>query len=310
MSRISNILAIVASSLLTTACAAYTGVDTTPKISSKEVRRQKVTLTAEQKLLDDIVPLAPRQWQPGMTFVVTDPRVNLIFDAASDPVDTLGHGTALALVSAKPITSYTGREVVELRFSDGDGRTLIYRPSVQYTNFIESERFEVPFTVQQALIDSVASRLVGRRFYILPQRRLDADGNPVNGLRYQPVTITDVTLGNDVQPLQVWFDTADGSRQALMMTVGATSGALRNLNTLFAIDNPRRQHPEISDKNWQLITQSRVAPGMTPDECRLALGRPANVLHMATTMGPGEQWTYENGVYLVFIDGALVKYRQ
>lgn len=305
-----NIFCIGILAFLTSGCAAYTGVDTTAKITAKDVRRQGVTVTAEQSLLGDIAPVPPRDWQPGMMFAVTDKRVNMIFDAASDATDSIAHGTLLALVSAQGVPTYTGREVAELQFTDSLGHRLIYRTSASYADFIEGSHFVVPFLYQKAMLDSVASRLVGKQLYILQQRRLDANGDPVNGLRYQPVTVTGVTLGSDVQPLKVWFDTADGQRQALMLTVGAFSGDILNFNSLFAINNPRKQHDDISDENWTLITQSRVALGMTRDECRLALGRPAAVQHLSTTMGPGEQWTYENGVYLIFIDGALAKFRQ
>lgn len=249
-------------------------------------------------------------WQPGMVFVVTDPRVAVIFDPASTSTDTLQTGDHIKLISAKPVKSFTGDEVVELRFTDPHEGVLIYRPALSYNAFVESARLEIPFTVQQCLIDSVAARLVGREFYILPQRRLDASLTPANGKRYMPVTITEVTVGNAVQPLTVWFNDENGNRCALLMTIANTSGATRNFEHLFALTSPRKRYASISDETWQLITQSRVAQGMTPDECRLALGAPDNVLRVPTTMGMGERWTYDSGVYLIFEDGTLARFRQ
>ena len=49
---------------------------------------------------------------------------------------------------------------------------------------------------------------------------------------------------------------------------------------------------------------------MTRDECRLALGTPDSI-DRATTVGNThfERWSYENGVYLLFEDGYLSKFR-
>lgn len=310
MSRINNILAYLTAALALTSCAAYTGVDTTAKITAKDVKRQHVTVTPEQSFLAGIEPVAPRRWQPGMVFTVTDPRIAVIFDPASTSSDTLRTGDRLLLQSARPVNSFSGEEVVELRFVDAHNGSLIYRPTISYTQFVESNRLEVPFAVQQCLIDSVAARMVGKEFYVLPQRRLDENLQPVNGRRYQPVTITGVTVGNAVQPLTVWFTDENGQKRALLMTVASTSGATRNFESLFAVMPPRKRYPNISDETWELITQSRLALGMTPEECRLALGAPDNVLRVPTTMGMGERWTYDNGVYLIFEDGALARFRQ
>jgi hypothetical protein len=49
---------------------------------------------------------------------------------------------------------------------------------------------------------------------------------------------------------------------------------------------------------------------MTSSECRLALGAPNDYTRVPTTGGMVERWTYDNGVYLMFEDGVLTRYRK
>ncbi len=59
-----------------------------------------------------------------------------------------------------------------------------------------------------------------------------------------------------------------------------------------------------------MIVCSRVRAGMTRDECRLALGQPTDILRIPTNGGMQERWTYSDGIYLVFDDGFLTRYRR
>ena len=94
------------------------------------------------------------------------------------------------------------------------------------------------------------------------------------------------------------------------MSVGKGRGATRTFDSLFAFDNPRNRYPEIKDDVWELITRSRVREGMTRDECRLALGQPSDILRIPTYGGMQERWTYTDGIFLIFDDGFLTKYRR
>lgn len=61
---------------------------------------------------------------------------------------------------------------------------------------------------------------------------------------------------------------------------------------------------------WTNIINNRVSPGMTLDECRLALGSPAKVSRRPDHSVLREIWSYENGIYLMFVDGILSSYRR
>ena len=49
---------------------------------------------------------------------------------------------------------------------------------------------------------------------------------------------------------------------------------------------------------------------MTMEECRLALGSPREVERDATYGALIERWIYENGIYLLFSDGILTRFRR
>ncbi|MDE6513468.1 MAG: hypothetical protein K2L05_04720, partial [Muribaculaceae bacterium] len=84
----------------------------------------------------------------------------------------------------------------------------------------------------------------------------------------------------------------------------------RTFANQFSLTNPRKNYPQISDTNWNLISQGRVALDMTREECRLALGAPSQVDREALPNGIFERWIYEDGVYLFFTDGLLTRFRQ
>lgn len=56
--------------------------------------------------------------------------------------------------------------------------------------------------------------------------------------------------------------------------------------------------------------RGQVAEGMTKEECTLSLGAPQSVDRVPTHGGLLERWVYDNGVYLVFADGILERFRQ
>lgn len=139
-----------------------------------------------------------------------------------------------------------------------------------------------------------------------------ADGSKsVNGLRHIPVRIVDVMPGNGAFPLRVVFKPEDSTvNYSVYMSVGSMRTSTRNFDTLFAFENPRKQYPDITDDNWQLIMHSRVAEGMTRDECRLALGSPQTIGQRPARAGMVEYWSYSDGIYLLFEEGYLTFYRR
>lgn len=65
------------------------------------------------------------------------------------------------------------------------------------------------------------------------------------------------------------------------------------------------QYKEIQDDAWEQITLGKVKTGMTKAECKLSLGNPNEVKKIPTYSGLREQWIYNSGAYLFFVDDLL-----
>ncbi len=125
-----------------------------------------------------------------------------------------------------------------------------------------------------------------------------------------PVTVTGVTAGNAVFPLQVLFTDESGSTYAVYITADTESRSGRTFHHTFSMTDPRKKYPAVSDDNWDNITRGKVAAEMTRDECRLALGAPDEIERNTGISNTSERWTYENGVYLIFENGLLTRFLQ
>ena len=172
---------------------------------------------------------------------------------------------------------------------------------------------QVPFTVDIAMVQEVDRHMKGQSYFIKSPLWLDpATGERTDaGLRHIKVKIDSVGIGTSNYPAAVYFTPSEGPAGTYMlyMTIGSGRTATRNFNTLFAFNDPRRQYPEIRDDVWDLIKKSRVRDGMTRDECRLALGAPAQIEKYPTHGGIVERWRYSEGIYLIFEDGYLSRFR-
>lgn len=304
---VAALLAVAAQS-----CLSATGIDSTPRITSKAVDRAGVRLSDEQQFAAAITNEPPSRWMPGKRWRVTAPKIKVAFSPAHKVnVDSLvGHD--VYYVGHRPVATFDGMDRVEITFADARDNQYQYRPVFKYGTWDEAPYVLIPFTVELSVVELADSMMRGNTYYITTPRWLDAQGNTVEGLRHIPVTVDSVVPGTENYPLRVAFHPAEGSDAAeryILMTHGSGKAATRNFDRLFSFENPRRLYPRISDETWAKIIRSKVAQGMTRDECRLALGAPNNIDRGATRSYQVEMWSYDNGVYLVFEDGILTKFR-
>lgn len=287
----------------------FTGVESTPKITGKDVRQRHITTSPEARMLADIRPKTLSFDSPDKRFYILDSRVSRVLESVGDSASFPNTHSLLKLDSIASLASITGTEVAILHLSDSLGHHFSYKTGLDSATLISLRSSVIPFTVEADIVDTIACRLTGLKCFVLPARRLTSDGRDTTGLRYSPVTITGVTPGNSSYPLRVTFTDADGTPLALMMTFGDGPSATRNFDKLFSLTDPRRSYDLITDRIWQLITQSRVDIGMTPRECRLALGPPNEIRRTPTRGGMIERWTYDDGTFLIFEDGTLTRFR-
>lgn len=288
----------------------FTGIESTPRVSESEVRQAGAALSDEQRFMEPVRPEPPAAWRPGKEWAVADDRISLIFTAASARPDSLrGHVIRLARTSA--YSGVAGDTLVELAFTvAGAGDSLFYRPGVTVADFRSRRGLEIPFAVELSAVRAADSLLRGRTLYITTPNWRGADGRPVSGLRHVPVRVRGVEAGTEQYPLRVMFTDSADTAASVLMTYGGGPAATRNFDRTFAFDDPREKYPRITPRTWDMIVRSRVAEGMTRDECRLALGAPASIDRAGTSAGQYERWNYDQGIYLIFEDGILIRFRQ
>jgi len=294
---------------LTTLSGCFTGIERTEEIKDTSSRKIAPHNVPELTLLDNVRPEPPRAWAVGKAFMVADGHPELAYTPASEALK-LHRGDTLRLQSITGAGRLSGDSITEIRLLTPNGNTVTNIVEAPMSLVMAEKDLSLPFTVELSPVDSVANILRGRKLWVLTTTRYTPESDLKTGKKFVPVTITDVRPGNADYPIHVIFTEPDGSQAMLLMVFDSKTSTARTFNNLFSLSDPRKKHPLITDKTWELICNGQVATEMTREECRLSLGTPASVDREATYGGLVERWTYENGVYLFFLDGKLTQFRK
>lgn len=302
--RFSGIIIISACCLSLTSC--FTGIESTPRITAKDVDRVVPSVNEEAEVSALLAPPAITQWARGRRFLVTDPKMSLLFE--KEPAIEVGE--ILVFDNLSDEISITGDTVSVLTFHKENGadptETLRYKIGVPASSL--SPAVTLPMSVDLDMVDNAGSILRGKKFYIISPLRVDRELVPTaRGRRYLEATISDVAPGNADYPLRVDITDDKGNQSSVAMTAGTARSSTRNFDKLFELSDPRLRYPTITDSVWENIVNSRVAPGMTTVECHLALGAPRDIRKWHNGGSFFESWTCDNGAYLIFIDGLLAE---
>lgn len=302
-----RLLILLPLTLLVQSCF-FTGVESTPRITGKDVRREAAPVTPEDTYLADVTDSPLSAWVQSKEFMVTDPRISRIFGATA-PSQPLT-GKIIRFDSASETTGVTGSPVTDITFISPEGDRLVYRINRPLQRLMAESSTEIPFTIQMSVIARAADMLTGKKYYILTSSWRDDTDNPVDGGRkFIPVTVDSVAAGNSLFPVKIAFTDSEGRSARIFIHPGAKGAAPRTFSRVFSFTDPRIQYPHITAEHWQLIIDGRVTEGMTLEECRLSLGTPKEIERGATNSFYREAWLYENGVYLLFEDGLLKRFR-
>lgn len=272
----------------------FTGIEKTPTIKDKSSVKSTAKTTPEQQLLQGVVPQALENWQKGKPFIVTPGRLSYAYSPAH-VASRLMTGDTLRFQDVRTGTRLAGDTVTEVRLITPSGE-IIHTMVESPFRTIKHTALNLPFTIDANLVEDVRSVLKNRTVWTL---RTDKQGR-----RYQRTVITDVLPGTADFPLLV-VTPAD----SILMLLNSKSASGRIFSNLFSLSDPRKSYPQISNRNWELICSGNIAPEMTREECRLALGAPAEIDRQTTYSGILERWTYEDGKYLIFTDGILTHFR-
>ncbi len=295
--------------LLLTSC--FTGVESTKKITAEDV--EAVEQSAEDAFIESyFVSQGCHTWSVGKAFYYADEELSWVFrpERPTFPDSVSLKGKIFTYAGSEEESPFGGAKKVVLLF-DCEGYKFRYETG---KSFAEIERLKytplIPPFIDMDDLNMARSLLKDRTLYIKSPMWYDAKGYGVEGRKLVPVKVLDVRPGNNVLPVEVWFEDDLGTQAGVYMSLLTSSRSQYiTFDRLFSFTNPRLAHKQIEDEVWEQITRSRVKEGMTKQECKLALGNPQEVKKIPTYSGLKEQWIYNSGAYLFFIDGLLSDYR-
>lgn len=278
----------------------FTGIESTPKITARDVRRQHATETPEMAYARDVTGEPVALWSQGKEFVVSPGKIS--FALTPIPLaDRLQPGDTLRYAGLRDVRSLTDIDDTLVMFTNDNGDTLSYRIQEPPQEVMSRNTLEIPFTIEMTLVDKASALMKGNDYYITTPVWFNENGDNITGRKLIKVHIDSVTAGNTNYPLAVHFTDTDGNHSRVYMSTGTGRSSTRNFETLFSLTDPRSKYKDIKDDVWECITRSTVKPEMTREECRLSLGTPRDVVRGHYL----ERWSYDNGYVLIFDDGYL-----
>lgn len=316
---LAGVSAAILCSVTLTGC--FTGIESTPRITYKDVKKEDIHTTPEQLIGSEITAEPFSRWIPGRRFLVTDDRGALSYTLPGGSDFTLRKGDTLVYAGAHDVRSIIGDNTAELLFTviSAHGAetadTLRYRPGGDLAKLTSGGDILTPYIVDLDMVAKVDSMLRNRTFYTRTGRWLDRNGHIIaGGRKFLKVRITGVSACDENYPFLVSFISEEEGAEAgsLLMSVTPPEGvpSLRGFSDLFLVADPRSGYPMITDENWELIRRGRVVAGMTTREASLALGAPKDVDRRTDQSMLYERWRYPDGVYLIFEDGVLTRFNQ
>lgn len=295
---IQKYLTIFLLSLTVTGC--FTGIESTPRITARDVKRQRATETPEMTYTASISGDRVALWSPGKQFLVNPGKISFALSPI-DKADMLQPGDTLTFAGRRAVTSMTGNDDTLFMLLTQQGDTLNYRFTEQPAVVDTLSSLEIPFLIEASIIDKADSLMSGNDYYITTPVWFNDNDENIAGRKLVKVHVTEVTRGNGTYPLAIHFTDSNGNKSKVFMSLGTSARATRNFDKLFSLTDPRQRYKDIKDDVWECITRSSVKTDMTREECRLALGNPREVIRGHYL----ERWSYDNGMNLIFDDGYL-----
>lgn len=292
----------------------FTGVEGTKAITQKDVAKaydnDNVSSNNDMSIYK-IKPAKFSEWEKGKIFYVTDDNIKLLFSpqGSTDNEASL-NGQMLTYRGYTTNQSIDGKEVINIQFEDKNHLQYTLPTNKTLSDIDQSDSgYSIPFLVDMDEVLQLRSMLEGKELYIKTSIWYNSEGKMIHGRKFVKVRITDIKPGNKYFPYMLKFVDND-STAYLFLTEDNSTGQNRSLADLFSTTDIHNRYPSISDENWQQIIDSNLTIDMTKDECRLSIGAPKNIERVPTYNGLQEYWTYDNGAYLIFQDGRLIKYRK
>ena len=297
-------------SILLTSC--FTGVESTQKITVPEGSASTVQSAEDAFIESYFVQQGCDTWRMDKPFYYTDEKLSFVFrpEKPTFPDSISLKGKIFTYKGSIEESPFGGANEVVLIF-DCEGYKFRYETGKTRDEIRQmTDTPLIPPFIDMDDVNVARSLLKDRTLYIKTSVWYDGNDEVTEGRKLIPVKILDILPGNNLLPVKVWFEDDKGNRAGVFMSLLSSSRSQYiTFDRLFSFDNPRLQYKEIQDEAWEQITLGRVKAGMTKNECKLSLGNPNEVKKIPTYSGLKEQWIYNSGAYLFFVDGLLTEYR-
>lgn len=278
--------------------------------SAKPKKKESVSA-----ILSGIVDTAPSTWEKGKTFLFLKEKVDMslipeVPDAAFDTL--MQKGSVWLYDSMVSEEDWMGQQLLQLRFISPEGRA--YRWNTGKGMSVMTDKNYRPslamFCPEEQVIkmdEALKSRLL---FLNYNDERVVYKTDTIEHQRHQKyvsVHVDSVTVGIERTPFCVHFHNDKGEVGYFYTTLPTDQvvGVSTPINRFLQFGDPYYDYPNISKDIWEKICNSVVSQGMTLEECRLSWGRPSKIERVPTRVGYIEQWTYNDGRVLQFMDGTL-----
>lgn len=291
-----------------------TGIDSTKVIKMSKSEQREASPDAEEVFASEMRSAPLGEWKPGKSFLVSDNKATLILETSGKSAADSLEGELLRFEGLETRPSPGGERTLVVRFrSAGSGETYKYNTGKENVEGLSQlTGLDIPMLIDLDLVAQVDSMLRGKTLWTRTRLWYDADGNTLDGRKYVPVRVTGVRPGNKVFPVEIDFTDDRGQLASVLMNVRGLSGLgaeSRTFPSLFSLEDPRPGYKTITPERWTLIQNGKVALGMTKEECRLALGNPADVAAGHNWSSVIDIWSYKDGTFLQFEDGLLSNFR-
>ena len=126
--------------------------------------------------------------------------------------------------------------------------------------------------------------------------------------KYCPVTVTRVVNDYDEKFIVLFRQNNQGDEYAFGNVIfDRKIGSFLNFTTYFTFTNPKEKYPDILQERWEQIMAQKIKKGFTPDEVKIAFGKPDEVY----TENDNETWFFYNlnktDYAITFKDGVVDK---
>ncbi|MEG1585768.1 MAG: hypothetical protein RR346_02715, partial [Bacteroidales bacterium] len=215
--------------------------------------------------------------------------------------------------SFKEQSDWSGNSTLDLIFSS-NGKKFRFETGKSLTQFSDTTYNPlIPGLIWLSEIERADSLLKDQTLYILTSEwQAEDDSTLLHARKFIPVKITGVQPGDEFSPVRINFQDHADRKFYILTTLSGTLNSSSRLRfpKIFSFTNPRMNHKDISDENWELITRGQLANGMIQSEVRLSIGKPSEINRIPTYSGLREQWLYNSGTMIQFQDGRITSFRR